>query len=121
MRLSPRCRQRQQDGKGVQYQHQQCRDQPHHGFRVVRAEQFCEVERRARLGGYTGSLCIDIGLLHLQVGLYLCTEDLTGWRAALGLGGISLRRWTAWPGCRDEYIDLMAGVPQIADDFAASH
>jgi hypothetical protein len=23
-------------------------------------------------------------------------------------------------GCRDEYIDLMAGVPQIADDFAAS-
>ena len=23
-------------------------------------------------------------------------------------------------GSRDEYIDLMAGVPQIADDFAAS-
>jgi hypothetical protein len=26
----------------------------------------------------------------------------------------------SWPGCRDEYLDLMAGVPQIADDFAAS-
>jgi hypothetical protein len=22
---------------------------------------------------------------------------------------------------RDEYVDLMAGAPQIADDFAASH
>jgi hypothetical protein len=26
-----------------------------------------------------------------------------------------------WPSCRDEYIDLMAGIPRIADDFAASH
>jgi hypothetical protein len=24
-------------------------------------------------------------------------------------------------GCRDEYIDLTAGVPQIADDIAVSH
>ena len=45
---------------------------------------------------------------------------MPGWRAALGIGGISRRRWTAWPGCRDEYISLSAGVPQIADDFAAS-
>jgi hypothetical protein len=37
--------------------------------------------------------------------------------AAAASRGAAFRRW---PDCRDEYIDLMAGVPQIADDFAAS-
>jgi hypothetical protein len=43
----------------------------------------------------------------------------TGWRAALRLGGISPLPLPQMASCRDKYIDLMAGVPQIADDFIA--
>jgi hypothetical protein len=35
--------------------------------------------------------------MDLLTGLVLWTEDLTGWRAALGIGRISLRPWSAWP------------------------
>ena len=44
-----------------------------------------------------------------------------------GLASSAGARWISplplprMAGYRDEYIDLMAGVPQIADDFAASH
>jgi hypothetical protein len=37
--------------------------------------------------------------------------------SSTGAGGSACCNWTAWPGCRDEYIDLMAGVPHIADDL----
>jgi hypothetical protein len=39
---------------------------------------------------------------------------LTGWRAALGLGGIRSAAVASQAGCRDKYIDLMAGAPQIS-------
>jgi hypothetical protein len=37
----------------------------------------------------------------------------------LGLDGISALPLPHMAGCHDKYIDLMAGVPQIDDDFIA--
>jgi hypothetical protein len=39
----------------------------------------------------------------------------------LWLGWIGPLLLPRMAGCRDEYIDLMAGVAQIAADFAALH
>jgi hypothetical protein len=61
-------RQRQQHRERVEHQHQQRRNQPHQGFRVVRAKEFGEITRGTSFGGYTGALCIDVGLLHLEIG-----------------------------------------------------
>jgi hypothetical protein len=40
----------------IKDQHQERRNQPHYSFRVDRAEQLGEVERRAGFGGDVGTL-----------------------------------------------------------------
>jgi hypothetical protein len=53
-------------------------------------------------------VAFDVSADECAGALDLCTEALTGWRAGLGLGGISPLPLPHMADCRDKYIDLMA-------------
>jgi hypothetical protein len=59
--------QRQQHRKRIKNEYQQCRNQPHYGFCIVRAEQLGEIERQTGLGAYAGAPRLDLGLLHFEI------------------------------------------------------